>query len=148
MHLDLFNEGTNFILNPLEFSHSIAESICTHYSNLSCQPNIFLGSGTFKKLETLLFAKSRVQKSKKEETRLPLLFLNNNDLVFLHPAIFKKQGTQFFFQSHKPTLVFKTRIVVQVDWAIELQKHSHFFAKLQFLVFSNNLRSENDSEFA
>ena len=34
--------------------------------------------------------------SKREETRLPLLFLNNNDLGFLHPAFFKKQGAQFF----------------------------------------------------
>ena len=28
---------------------SVAESICTHYSNLSGRPDIFLGSGTFKK---------------------------------------------------------------------------------------------------
>jgi hypothetical protein len=33
--------------------------------------------------------------SKRKETRLPLLFSNNNDLVFLHSAIFKKQGGQF-----------------------------------------------------
>ena len=37
--------------------------------------------------------------------------MNNNDLGFLHPAYFKKQGAQFFFQVHKPTLIFKTRIV-------------------------------------
>ena len=29
--------------------HVIAESICTHYSNLSGRPDIFLGSGTLKK---------------------------------------------------------------------------------------------------
>ena len=34
--------------------------------------------------------------SKREETRLPLLFLNNNDLGFLHPAFFKKHGARFF----------------------------------------------------
>jgi hypothetical protein len=77
----------------------VAESICTHYSKLSGQPDIFLGSGTLKKLGTLLFAKSRVQKkqghcySKREETRLPLLFLNNNDLGFL-----KKAGCLIFFR--------------------------------------------------
>jgi hypothetical protein len=64
----------------------------------------------------VLFAKGRVQKkqgycfSKREKTRQPLLFLNNNDLGFLHPAFSKKQGARFF-QGHKPTMVFKTRIV-------------------------------------
>ena len=33
--------------------------------------------------------------SRDNGTRLPLLFLNNNDLVFLHSAIFKKQVAQF-----------------------------------------------------
>jgi hypothetical protein len=33
--------------------------------------------------------------SKTQETRLPLLFLNNNDLGFLHSVFFKKQGAQF-----------------------------------------------------
>jgi hypothetical protein len=33
--------------------------------------------------------------SKREETRLPLLFLNYIDLGFLHSAFFKKQGGQF-----------------------------------------------------
>ena len=43
---------------------TVAQSICTHYSNLSGRPDIFLVSGTFKKLGTLLFAKSRVQKNR------------------------------------------------------------------------------------
>ena len=34
--------------------------------------------------------------SEKEEKTLHLLFLNNNDLSFLHPALFKKLGAQFF----------------------------------------------------
>ena len=55
-----------------------AESICTHYYNLSGQPNNFLGSGTFKKSWTLLFAKSRVQKTRviviQKEKRLGCLF--------------------------------------------------------------------------
>jgi hypothetical protein len=33
--------------------------------------------------------------SKREETRLPLFFLNYNDLGFLHSVFFKKQGAQF-----------------------------------------------------
>ena len=32
---------------------------------------------------------------KREETRLPLLFLNYNDLGFLHSVFFKKQGARF-----------------------------------------------------
>ena len=56
-----------FSANPVAFLYyskvaTIAESICTQYSKLSGQPDNFLGSGTFKKLGTLLFAKSRVQK--------------------------------------------------------------------------------------
>ena len=37
--------------------------------------------------------------SKKEEAAKPLLFLNNNDPVFLHPVFCKKQGPQFFKSS-------------------------------------------------
>ena len=37
--------------------------------------------------------------SKKEEAALSLLFLNNNDPFFLHPAFCKKQGPQFFKSS-------------------------------------------------
>ena len=33
--------------------------------------------------------------SKREETRLPLIFLNYNDLGFLHSVFFKKQGARF-----------------------------------------------------
>ena len=33
----------------LTFYITLAESICTHYSNLSGQPDIHLGSGTLKK---------------------------------------------------------------------------------------------------
>ena len=48
----------------LNLGSTDAESICTHYSNLSGRPEIFLGFGTFKKSGTLLFAKSRVQKNR------------------------------------------------------------------------------------
>ena len=49
---------------PVCLFRTFAESICTHYSDLSGRPDIYLGSGTFKKSGTLLFAKSRVQKSR------------------------------------------------------------------------------------
>ena len=75
-------------------------------SNLeSGRPDIFLGSGTFKKSGTLLSAKNKVQKN-----RVTVIQLNNNSLDFLYPVFSKKQGAQFFFQGHKPALVFKTRI--------------------------------------
>jgi hypothetical protein len=51
-------------------------------------------------LGTLLFAKSRLKKQghflfKKRRDQAAFIFLNNNDLVFLHSAIFKKQGARF-----------------------------------------------------
>jgi hypothetical protein len=55
----------------------------------------------FLKIRYPVFFKKQAEKnrvilySKKEETRLPLLFLNNNDLGFLHSVFFKKQGAQF-----------------------------------------------------
>ena len=98
------NSILKFLGNTKTLLRIFVQAICTLISNLSGGPDIFLGSGTFKKLGTLLFAKSRMQKkqghcySKREETRLPLLFLNNNDLGFLHPVFFKKQGARFFFR--------------------------------------------------
>ena len=41
--------------------YSLAQSICTHYSKLSGRPDIFLGSGTLKKLGP---KKSRVPKNR------------------------------------------------------------------------------------
>ena len=82
----------------------VAESICTHYSNLSGRPDIFLGSGNFKKSGTLLFAKSKVQKNRvtvfQKEKRPGCLisFWITMTLVFLHPVFFKKQGSWFFFR--------------------------------------------------
>ena len=69
------NSSVNFFLfqnDPITLSDCtilaknliIAESICTHYSNLSGRPDIFLGSGTSGKSGTLLFAKSKVQKNR------------------------------------------------------------------------------------
>ena len=62
---------TNFIRVPgfsfgfvFKSRYIVVESICTHYSKLWGRPDIFLGSGTFKTLGTLLFAKSRVQKNR------------------------------------------------------------------------------------
>ena len=49
--------------NHVLFRSSILQSICTHYSTLSGRPDIFLGSGTFKKRSKIWVAKSRVQKA-------------------------------------------------------------------------------------
>ena len=48
--------------------------------------------------------------TKKEKAAWPLLVLNKNNPVFLHPA-FCKPYFGPFLQGHKPTHVFKTRIV-------------------------------------
>ena len=48
--------------------------------------------------------------SKREEAAWPLLFSNNSDPVFLHPA-FCNPYFGPFLQGHKPTHVFKTKIV-------------------------------------
>ena len=67
-----------------------AQSICSHYS---CFENMGRFA-TLKKIRSKIWgSKSRVQKqghcySKKEEARLPLLFLNNNDPVFA-PCLFE-----------------------------------------------------------
>ena len=52
--------SSRFSISRDRFENTVAESICTCYSNLSGQPDIFLGSGTFKISGTRLFAKSRV----------------------------------------------------------------------------------------
>ena len=55
----------------------------------------------FLKIGHPAFCKKQAEKnrvilySKREETRLPLLFLNYNDLGFLHSVFFKKQGARF-----------------------------------------------------
>ena len=60
-----------------------------------------IGHPAFWKFGHPAFCKKQAEKnrvilySKREETRLPLLFLNNNDLGFLHSVFFKKQGAQF-----------------------------------------------------
>ena len=100
---------------------AIAESICTHYSNLSGRPDIFLGSGTLNIRDPAFCKKQGAKKqghcySKRGETRLPLLFLNNNDLVFC---------TLLFSKSRVPDFQEQW---VQIDWA---KKSSNFtlFAK-------------------
>ena len=49
--------------------------------------------------------------SKREEAAWPLLFLNNNDPAFLHPAFCNLYFGPFFEKGHKPTHFSKTRIV-------------------------------------
>ena len=101
--------------------NSFDQPICTLISNLSGRPDIFLGSGTLKKLGP----KYGVQKagckkhghcySKREEEAWPLLFLNNNGPVF-NTLIFEPYILDpIIFQGCKPTHVFKTRIM-GADW--------------------------------
>ena len=72
-----------------------------------------------------------VAKSRMQKNRLLLLFLNNNDPVFLHPAFWNPCFGPFFLQGHKPTHVFKTRIL-GADWlGKSLQKlHTIILANL------------------
>ena len=49
--------------------------------------------------------------SKKEEARLPLHFLNNNDPAFCSLLFSGPYFGPEFFQGHKQAHVFKTRIV-------------------------------------
>ena len=53
-------------------SHTVAQSICTHYSSLSGRPDIFLGPGTLKKVQNMSCKKQGAKKqdhcySKREE---------------------------------------------------------------------------------
>ena len=49
--------------------------------------------------------------SKREEAAWPLLFLNNNEPAFFTLLFSGPYFGPDFFQGHKPTHVFKTRIV-------------------------------------
>ena len=90
-------------------TYTVVRSICTHFFGLSGPPNIFLGSGTLKNqvqntdLKKAGFKKKGHCYSNRKETRLPLLFLNNNDpillsLLFLGPYF----GPDFFRVTNRP----------------------------------------------
>ena len=54
--------------------------------------------------------------SKREEARLPLLFLSNNDPLFLHPAFCNPYVGPFFRFTNRP--MFSKQVWwVQIDWA-------------------------------
>ena len=77
------------------------QSICTYYSSLSGRPDIFLGSGTLKKGPIWVAKKEGCKKeghcySKREEARLLLLFLNNNDPGFFAPCFLQPIFWTFF----------------------------------------------------
>ena len=91
-------------LNSNNMNASIFYSWCivVQYSRPVNLHPLFLkiGCPVFWKLGTLFFFKSRLKNrvtsySKREDTRLPLLFLNYNDLGFLHSVSFKKLGARF-----------------------------------------------------
>ena len=97
-----------------------AQSICTNYSSLSGRPDIFLGSGTGKKSGP---KKSRVQKKRviviqKEKKPDCLFSFWITTTRFFSTRLFLDL---IFFQGHKPTHVFKTRIV-GADWLGEWVK--------------------------
>ena len=92
-----------FLTHP----HTIAQSICTHYSKLSGRPDIFLGSGTLKKSGP---KKSRVPKNRviviQKENRQPGLFsfgitmtLIFCTLIFFGPDFFSGSQTDPCFQN-------------------------------------------------
>ena len=99
----------NYLIGTsLAMKITIDQSICTLISNLSGKPDIFLGSGTFKKLGPIYEVQKAECKKQcaKNRVRMPLLFLNNNNPAFCTPYF----GPDFF-QGLKPIHLFKTRIV-------------------------------------
>jgi hypothetical protein len=89
---------------------AVAQSIYTRYSKLSGQPYIFLGSGTLKKSGP---KKSRMPKNRviviQKENRQPGLFSFGITMTLIFCTLFFFGPD--FFTGHKPTHVFKTRIV-------------------------------------
>ena len=79
-HQSSLVRGTDSIIEN-NMNYIVAQSICTHYSSLSGQPDIFLGSGTLKNIrlhqpnffQSHIFSACNLQ-SKREEASLPLLF--------------------------------------------------------------------------
>ena len=80
----------------LNFADSLAQLICTHYSSLLGQPDIFLGSGTLKNQVQNMDMKKAGSKKQGH-------------------CYSKREEAPDFFQGHKTTQVFKTRIV-GADW--------------------------------
>ena len=118
---------TNFSKTKPEFD-TIAQSICTHYSNLSGRPDIFLGSGTLKKIRSTKKQGAKKQGhcfSKREEEGWPLLFLNNNDPVFCTLLFL---DLIFFRVTNRP-MFSKQEYWVQIDWANVL--NLYFFINYQ-----------------
>ena len=130
---------------------SITQSICTLISNLSGQLNIFLGSGTLKEKYIIL----RVWNFKIYKVASTLIFSGSGPYFFclqfeiglfsfrvtkklrallftpyfLHPIFWT-----LFFQSRKPTHVFKSRIVGADwlgEWMVRDVKLFFFLIKLQ-----------------
>ena len=86
--------------------YTVAQSICTHYS-------CFENQGRFvalKKNQAPCFLKKNQGHcySKREEAAWSLLFLNNNDPIFLHPTFLQKAGSPIFYK-------FQTLKKYQVD---------------------------------
>ena len=95
-----------------EEKYTVAQSICILYSSLSGQ-----GLELYKNQVQNMDLKKAVPKkqgqcySKREDAAWPFFFLNNNDPVFCNQLFSGPYFGPDFFQGHKPTHVFKTRIM-------------------------------------
>ena len=88
---------TKFVMKPQNY---LVQSICTHYSCLK----IWVGYEPEKNQVQNMDLKKVGCKNmghcypKREEARLPIPFLNNNDLVFSHPGFFRSIQTLKIFR--------------------------------------------------
>ena len=91
---------------------TVAQSICTHYSSLSGLSAwyIFMVWNFKKRVQNMSCKKQGPHYSKREAARLPLLFLIAMALFFALCFLQPIFWISSFFQSHKLTHVFKTRI--------------------------------------
>ena len=106
------------VVQIAKFAKTRDQSICSHYS---CFENMgrFV---TLKKIQNMDLKKAGCKKqghcySKRKKAMLPLLFLINTDPVFWAQLFPGPYFGPDFFQGHKPTHFFKTRIV-GADWLV------------------------------
>ena len=123
--------------------YTVAQSIGTHYSSLSGRPDIFLGSGTFKKSGTLLFEKSRVQKNrvivilKEKRPGCLFSFWITNDPVFLHTAFCNPYfGRIFMSKEDQGDMGSSTVFLIENQWT---QKKVIFSNPPFFFILLSNL---------
>ena len=93
----------------------IAQSICTHYSSLSGQPDIILGSGTKKSVQNMGCKKQGAKVGslllKKKKRQPGILFLDKNYPVFCTLLVATHIFGPDFFSESQTEPFFSTRIV-------------------------------------